>query len=59
MDLITKLRALENTQIGGPIPEWLEKDNNWGVGVSKLAKEAADEIERLRRTAGESASARG
>lgn len=51
-DLLCKLRELEKLKPGDPMPAWLQ-GMNWGTPISQLAGEAADEIERLKRTSGE------
>ena len=50
MDILDKLRELERLQIGSPIPGWI--GSNWGIGIAEMCREAADEIEELRRVAG-------
>jgi hypothetical protein len=41
---ISKLRDLQRTYVGGPIPEWM-LINVWGEALSELAGDAADLIE--------------
>lgn len=47
-DVVGRLRAIAVLKTGDMIPEWLGGPGEWGLGLSTLAAEAADEIERLR-----------
>ena len=50
-DIVSRLRELAATKAGESPPEWFSSPN-WAEAMSVLLREAADEIERLRRLAG-------
>lgn len=51
LDLVQKLREIENLKSGSPLPDWMSEGgkNNWGAGLSKLCGQAADRISELER----------
>lgn len=51
MDILEKLQQIADAVPGGPTPEVISGPN-WGAALSKVAKEAVAEIERLRAVAG-------
>ncbi len=38
--VLSRLRDLAEAQVGGPIPGWLDSNNNWGPRLSELAAAA-------------------
>ena len=49
MDILEKLQQIADAKVGGPMPEVLGK-GEWASPLSQIAKEAVDEITRLRAT---------
>lgn len=48
LSLVEKLEQIANAKVGEPVPECLNSDDwNWAPALSKICKEAADEIKRL------------
>ena len=49
-ELVEKLRSIANSKVGDPMPPCLIGDTEWDWArpLSKICKDAADEIERLR-----------
>lgn len=47
LEIIKRLRELQQTKMGDPWPEWLPP-NAWGEPLSKLAGAAADRLEDLK-----------
>lgn len=40
-EILRRLDAVAEAKVGGPIPAFLDKPNDWGSGLSELAREAA------------------
>lgn len=48
-DIVERLKQVSNLRPGDPLPDDLGP-NDWGVTISKLCADAANEIKRLRTT---------
>lgn len=46
-ETIARLRDLAACKTGDPIPTWMQnQNNNWGIVLSELCRDAADLIEK-------------
>lgn len=56
MDILEKLEKMSQLPSGSPMPDWLSggEQLSWDIPLRKLFYDAAEEIKRLRNTAGES-----